>query len=66
MLVHSGKKEFQCFVCLKEFTYSYRLKQHKVTHTKDKFFKCDFCDKSFARKGYVKTHMLVHNGIKEH
>ena len=59
MLVHSGKKDFQCFVCLIEFARIFVLKQHMVTHTKDNDFKYKICNKNFSRKESVR-HMLVH------
>ena len=36
MLVHSGKKDFQCHVCLKEFSQKQLVKRHMLAHTKVK------------------------------
>ena len=61
MLVHNGKKDFQCHVCGKHFTRKSSLNTHLITHTfTANKFKCDICGKSFTQKGCVKTHMLVH------
>ena len=58
MLVHSGKKDFQCHVCGNYFGRKGDMKRHYVTHTNEKNFKCDQCDKSFTAKRNVKTHVI--------
>ena len=59
MLVHTGKKEFQCHVCGKS-----NLTEHFVIHNfYAKMFKCD---KSFTLKGNVKKHTIVHAGKKDY
>ena len=35
-MIHFGKKEFRCLVCLKKFARKDVLNQHMVTHTKKK------------------------------
>ena len=65
MLVHNGKKDFQCHVCGKYIARKTDLKEHLSTHTKEKAFKCDLCEAHFTRKRSIKQHMLVHTGKKE-
>ena len=68
MLVHSGKKEGQCYVCgkyfsqkgyLKSFTQNSNMKKHMLVHNGKKNFQCKVCDKTFSEKGNMKRHMLM-------
>lgn len=53
MLVFSGKKDFQCYVCKKEFARNSDLKRHFGSYTKEKTFKCQLFDKNFTMKSNV-------------
>ena len=58
MVVHGGKKQFQCDFC--EYTYATKqnLRRHiLVVHEGKKPFKCEICDYSFSRKSAMKTHV---------
>ena len=64
MLVHIGKKDFNCEVCGEKFTLKGNLKQHMLTHTKVKAHECDICKKKFTYKSHLVEHFRVHLGEK--
>ena len=45
MLLHTGKKDFQCEVCEKKFPQKTDLKLYMLTHTKVKDHECVICKK---------------------
>ena len=55
MLVHNGKKDFQCGVCEKKFSQKGDLKRHMLTHTKVKPHECDICKKKFIEIQFSAT-----------
>ena len=59
MLVHTGKKDFQCEVCQKKFSRKVNLKSHMLTHTKVKPHECDICYKKFSRKPDLIRHFRI-------
>ena len=50
MLVHSGKKEFQCHFCGKYSSQQGNLKQHFVTNTKEDRYKKQQCKVHTGKK----------------
>ena len=65
MLVHTGKKDFQCDRCEKKFAQKSDLKRHVLTHTKLKAHGCDICYKKFSLKHNLDIHFrTVHLGEK--
>ena len=62
MLLHIGKKDFQCEVCEKKFSQKVSLKTHMLIHTKLKTHKCDICKKTFSRKCSLVQHFRIHLG----
>ena len=62
MLVHIGKKDFQCEVCEKKFSRKFILENHMLTHTKIRAHECDICDKKFFQKSSLVTHFRIHLG----
>ena len=64
MLVHTGRKDFQCEVCEKKFAQKGNFKQHMLTHTKVKAHECDICKKKFSQKSNLVTHFRIHLGEK--
>ena len=65
MLVHTGKKDFQCEVCEKKFSQKAHLQSHMLTHTKVKAHECDICYKKFSRKDTLDFHFrIIHFGEK--
>ena len=64
MLLHTGKKEFQCEVCEKKFSQKFNLKQHMLIHSKVKALKCDIFKKKFTHKSNLVQHFRIHLGEK--
>ena len=62
MLVHTGKKDFQCKVCERKFSEKASLKRHMLTHTKAKPHECDICKKKFSMKCNLVRHFRIHLG----
>ena len=62
MLVHTGKKDFQCEVCESTFSRKLHLVSHMLTHTKVKAHKCDIGYKKFSQKGDLVKHVRIHLG----
>lgn len=59
MLIHGGKKEFECKICKKKFTHKTTLLNHNTVHTGKKF-ECLECGKAFSRKSYLTFHTKIH------
>lgn len=59
------ERPFNCDICLKAFSHSKGLNQHRETHTSEKRFKCDLCNKKFSRSAYLKQHLSAHSDVKQ-
>ena len=46
--VHSGKKSYECNVCMEGFSLAWNLNKHKTVHTGGKPFDCNVCKKVFT------------------
>jgi KRAB domain-containing zinc finger protein len=55
----SGKQEFVCGVCSKEFSSVTSLKTHMFLHTGQQDHRCVLCGKTFLEARALKTHMLL-------
>ena len=62
MLVHTGKKDFQCEVCEKKFSQKGTLQCHMLTHTKVKAHECDICKNKFSMRSNLVQHFRIHLG----
>ncbi|XP_021943933.2 zinc finger protein 37 [Folsomia candida] len=64
LIVHSGKRHFDCRICGKAFKQKSVLDRHSVIHTKAKPFKCSICQKRFSWSANYFYHLRRHEGIK--
>lgn len=64
--IHSGKRQFSCLICGKEFTTKWNLKLHKWTHASrtSKPFKCELCNGAFIRLNDYQAHMNSHKAVR--
>lgn len=66
MQIHSGRRQFSCLICGKEFTTKWNLKLHKWTHASrtSKPFKCEQCNGAFIRLADFQAHMNSHKSVR--
>lgn len=58
----SNCSEYTCYICKKDFTQKYYLKNHMIVHNELKAFVCDVCGKCYRTKAVLNRHMNVHEG----
>lgn len=63
LMTHSTRT-YSCKICKENFSQTWHLKQHMLTHSDVQTFRCDVCQKRFFRKAHLKTHMLIHSGVR--
>ena len=63
MMTHRDKY-FECTLCSKRFSLSYRLRRHQRTHNGDKPYGCSHCGKMFSDTSDLKKHQRTHTGEK--
>ena len=63
MLVHTGKKDFQCEVCEKKFSQKSHLVQHFRIHLGEKPYGCAKCEKWFTRSDTRDQHIRTHKEL---
>ena len=61
---NQSKKQFQCDICLKNFSKKAYLKVHRRVHTGEKPYACEFCEKRFSHRVSLKHHKMIHTGEK--
>ena len=53
----------QCPICQKNFTRTYSLNRHMLTHTGEKPFVCNTCGAAFNQRTHLKTHQVKNNHL---
>ena len=53
---HTGKKKFQCEICLASFFQKTHLKNHIVLHESGEYHECQDCKQKFLRKADLQKH----------
>ena len=59
----SHERHYNCNLCEKSFSESWRLELHSKTHEEIVPFKCDICEKHFYSKWELKKHEESHDKI---
>lgn len=65
MKIHTGNNIYNCFICNKNFSTKWNLKQHKYVHQNrsTKPHKCQLCPSAFIRLQDYKYHMNSHKKV---
>ena len=60
---HTGRKKFQCEVCLAAFFQKTHLKNHILLHDSSEFYACVQCDQKFLRKTDYQKHLRAEHSM---
>ncbi|XP_059166520.1 zinc finger protein ZFP2-like [Physella acuta] len=58
---HLHEKQYECYVCHKNFAQRYQLSRHQMTHSGLKPHECDVCHKKYSRKNHLLEHKKTHS-----
>lgn len=62
--IETGRKQFRCDECDKQFSYQSHLNLHKRIHSNDNPFKCKVCKRAFLLEVHLEMHKLIHSNEK--
>ena len=64
LIVHEGKKDFECEICGSKFGFKSRLDKHVLHVHEVKDFECEICGSKFGFKSGLNKHVAcVHEGL---
>ena len=59
---HTGKYDYSCEFCEKNFVLQQQYERHRRIHTKERPFQCTECGRRFNNVTHLKTHTRIHTG----
>lgn len=62
MNTHTGKREYKCDICGKQFDDAESRVKHRQLHQDERKHACEFCGKSFLLKKGLQSHVRMHTG----